>query len=54
MVSVSIRDAAPMPTAPMVLLMDATPAAAVVNEFDGQCRINIDPGWLGCEKSRLR
>jgi hypothetical protein len=45
-VSVSIRDAALMPMALMVLPMDATPAAAVVNEFAGLCRINIDPaGW---------
>jgi hypothetical protein len=56
MVSVTIRDTVPMPTAPMVLPVDAVPApaAAMVNQFDGRCCIKFVRGRLERERGCRR
>ena len=54
-VSVAIRNAVPMPIAPVVLPMDAVPAppADVVSQLDRRCGAKLDRGRLGRGRGRL-
>jgi hypothetical protein len=55
LVNVSIRNAVPMPMAPVVLPVDAmqAPAAGMVNQLDGRCRAKLDRGRRGRERGRV-
>jgi hypothetical protein len=54
-VKVSIRDAVPMPVAPVVLPVDTMPAlpAIVVNQLDGRRSAKLDCGRIGRKWGRL-